>query len=276
MKKITLIITGFLLLAFMTVRLPAQTAQVSQVADLNQQSTSVVNNNLQILQSGLNGTLALFSQYFTNGYLNTNAGGTGTDSSNWTSGDIVYMSSTGTWGHKLLNNNIVVFTSSGTFTVPSGVSIVYISIIGGGGNGGEGSLAAGGGGGGSGQAFIHIPYLVTAGNSYTVTIGMGGSPGGNSVFDLFTALGGTNGDNGNTGGAGGAAIPVFGSTGGGISNSGQSRSGGTGGKGAGSPFGNGSDVGSDGISGSGAGGGGTSAGASSGTIGGSGICIIQY
>lgn len=66
--------------------------------------------------------------------------------------------------------NSQVFTSSGTFTIPSGVTKLKMTIVGGGGNGRGGSAYVNGGGGGGGAA---IKYLagITPGNTLTVTVG---------------------------------------------------------------------------------------------------------
>lgn len=108
-----------------------------------------------------------------------------------------------------------LFLSSGTFVAPTGVTIVYITMVGAGGSGGgAGSSSGGGGGGGGGEQFINRPYVVVAGNSYTITINAGGSgvsvtnnvggnSGGTTVFDTLTATGGTGGSTTATGGGGG-------------------------------------------------------------------------
>lgn len=72
------------------------------------------------------------------------------------------------------------FTSSGTFTIPSGVRTINIHAVGGGGSGhnGRGSSsyykAAGGGGGGGGSTY-QKGIAVTPGNIVTYTIGAGGT-----------------------------------------------------------------------------------------------------
>lgn len=111
-----------------------------------------------------------------------------------------------------------VFTASGTFTAPVGVTKVYISGCGAGGSGGGGANAPStgcGGGGACGQSIANYPYTVVAGNSYTVTLNAGGASvkrtaagnaGGTSVFDSLTIYGGAGGAAGTgSGGAGGAA-----------------------------------------------------------------------
>ena len=97
------------------------------------------------------------------------------------------------------------FTSSTTWTVPSGVSTVQYLIVGGGGGGGR----YGGGGGGGGV--VTSTLSVTSGTVETVTIGAGGTAGpnsgtgqggngGNSVFATITAAGGGGGGSARTGG----------------------------------------------------------------------------
>ncbi len=113
---------------------------------------------------------------------------------------------------------VVTFTSSGSWVCPANVtSVEYLVVAGGGGGGGET-----GGGGGAGGFRTGTGYAVTAGNTYTVTVGAGGSGGSgasssnqggdgtNSVFDTITSAGGggggngaVNGRNGGSGGGGG-------------------------------------------------------------------------
>lgn len=120
-----------------------------------------------------------------------------------------------------LSAQMQVFTGSGTWTKPSGVSVVTVKVVGGGGGGGGCSNAAGtiaGGGGGAG-GYSEGEVAVTGNVTVTVgALGAGGvgaavgSNGGTSSFAGSTtvaATGGTGGDNGATddaaayGGAGG-------------------------------------------------------------------------
>jgi hypothetical protein len=72
---------------------------------------------------------------------------------------------------------ITVFTSSGTFTIPTGKTVVKVTVQGGGGgSGATRNGAASGGGGGGGTAITYLTGL-TPGNTLTVTVGLGGIAG---------------------------------------------------------------------------------------------------
>lgn len=75
-----------------------------------------------------------------------------------------------------------IFTSSGTFTVPSGVTAVKVTVVGGGGGSGGvsgyGSATSGGGGGGTAIKWI---TGLTSGATETVTVGAGGTAGASSA-----------------------------------------------------------------------------------------------
>jgi hypothetical protein len=108
-----------------------------------------------------------------------------------------------------------VFTSTGTFTVPAGVSAVKVTVVGGGGGGGRGldSSSSGGGGGGAGFGFKWITGL-TAGATVSVTVGAGGAQqtnGGTSSFGAYiSATGGSAGGSSTVVSLGGAAGTVSG------------------------------------------------------------------
>jgi hypothetical protein len=94
------------------------------------------------------------------------------------------------------------FTSTGTFVVPSTCFSVEVFLVAGGGAGGGTNTDAFSGGGGGGGAVIRRQIAVTAGASYTVTIGAGGagvsgstgSVGGDTSFgSLAVAYGGGGG-----------------------------------------------------------------------------------
>jgi hypothetical protein len=142
------------------------------------------------------------------------------------------------------------FTSVGTtsWTAPSNVTTVEYLIVGGGGGAGNGFDNAGGGGGGAGMV-LSGTTSVTPGDSYTVTVGGGGTGGANervnnpgtsgdnSVFGSITALGGGNGLGSRTGGSVGSA--QIGSTT--AATGGSGSGGGFGGKGGGGALTSGSN-----------------------------------
>ena len=111
-------------------------------------------------------------------------------------------------------NPLVLFTNVGTttWTVPAGVTSVWVLVVGGGGSGGSSwtfwnettgaiYITAGGGGGGGG-VIEKTTYSVTPGTPISITVGAGGSgyggstSGGNSQFGTLIAYGG--GANGNS------------------------------------------------------------------------------
>ena len=117
-------------------------------------------------------------------------------------------------------SSMQVFTSSGNFVVPNGVTTVRAELTGGGGAGGYHISMPGGGGGAGGKA-IGIIYGLTPGQVVPVFIGAGGVPsgspgtggtGGDTTFAGMQAQGGLGGNGGtatglisNAGGAGGTA-----------------------------------------------------------------------
>ncbi|MEK8180954.1 LamG-like jellyroll fold domain-containing protein [Flavobacterium buctense] len=144
----------------------------------------------------------------------------------------------------------IIYTNSGTFTAPAGVSTIQVEAYGGGGGGGFGGTSnrdgAGGGGGGGYSRNISVPVI--AGTTYTITIGASGtgaissaSPngvsGGNTtaVFGAttITANGGIGGfgySNGGAGGIGGTGSTFNGGSGGaGLNGIGSGGGGGGGG-----------------------------------------------
>lgn len=86
-----------------------------------------------------------------------------------------------------------VFTSSGTFTIPTGVTALKITVVGGGGGGGGWSGGGNNGAGAGGGGASAVSYLtgLTSGSTLAVTIGGSGTAG--------------NGNNLVTGGTGGTS-----------------------------------------------------------------------
>lgn len=147
-------------------------------------------------------------------------------------------------------SNFQVFNSSGSFTVPAGVTKLMVEVWaaggggGGGGGGGYGNYGGTGGGGGGG-GYVKDIISVNSGDVITVTIGTGGNGGngggfcpvnctgtagnagtngGSSTFGMLTAGGGSGGNGGQggqngsfgaggSGGTGGNAPGPFGTTG---------------------------------------------------------------
>ncbi|MFZ5936575.1 hypothetical protein ACOKS3_17310 [Pseudomonas sp. HS6-2] len=116
------------------------------------------------------------------------------------------------------------FTASGSFTVPVGVTQIWVSGCAAGGGGGSSlatnssSFCTGGSGGGAGQSVRRTPLTVSPGQVIAVTIGLGGSggtPATNNAADggntqlgsagaLLNLLGGSKG----LVGSGGTAVPA--------------------------------------------------------------------
>lgn len=126
-------------------------------------------------------------------------------------GQIAFLGGNNTWtgtntfdesitGHA--STSVLVFTSSGTWTKPSGLEYIVIKGVGGGGGGGSvndhgGGEVYGGGGGASGGYFEKIIPAADLSSSETVTIGSGGgvaTAGGTTLFGSHaTATGGNGG-----------------------------------------------------------------------------------
>lgn len=122
-----------------------------------------------------------------------------------------------------------VFTTSGTFVVPAGVTSISVQLVGAGGSGG-----GNGGGGGGGGAFAAATLAVTPGASIPVVVGEGGS----GVATILGGLGILAGAGGN-----GSSVPnpdLGGGGAGGVAQGGQmNRTGGAGGGGYWTYFGGG-------------------------------------
>jgi hypothetical protein len=160
--------------------------------------------------------------------------GTAVSSSAPANGDLLrYVSGTTQW-EPGAGVDVQLFTTSGTWTKPSGCRTVQIVCIGAGGGGGSGHASSsggrGGGGGGGGGGITELTYRAVAlPGSLTVTVGTGGTGGagvsattnGNpgtaggtssvsaSGITYASAAGGNFGAGGtNSGGAGGAALTI--------------------------------------------------------------------
>lgn len=152
-----------------------------------------------------------------------------------------------------------VFTSSGTYTPPAGVTSVGVLVVGG--AGGGGCAGSRGGGGGAGQVRWEAAVAVTPGTPVTVTVGAGGAQrtttgagnsGTQSAFGAITAAGGGGGGGGNGNG------PTSGASGGGGAghNGGNAHLGAAGTAGGNGGDGHVTEVGGDRVGGGGGGAGG--------------------
>jgi hypothetical protein len=146
-----------------------------------------------------------------------------------------------------------IYTTSGSFVAPAGVTTIQIEAYGAGGGGGFGgsSNKDGAGGGGGGGYSKNTSVAVTAGTTYTITVGTLGTGSTSSATP--------NGVNG------GASTATFGATtitaNGGIGGFGYNNGGAGGSGGTGSTFNGG--AGGSGLNGNGSGGGGGAAGPTS-------------
>jgi len=133
-------------------------------------------------------------------------------------GQVLKVTGTNTLGFAAASaglQSIQTFTSSGTYTKPSGITKVKVIVTAGGGSGGANNtaddVASGGGAGGTAIEVIDVSSVSTV----TVTVGSGGAQvsgashgnaGGSSSFGSYcSATGGGGGREGNSGGVYGGA-----------------------------------------------------------------------
>lgn len=95
------------------------------------------------------------------------------------------------------NAGVATFTTSGShsWTVPSGVTSIDVQVWGAGGGGSGGDYAGGGDGGGGGGYINATNIAVSSGQSYSFSIGSGGTGGAPAVSPGNTAFSGTDGGN---------------------------------------------------------------------------------
>lgn len=187
----------------------------------------------------------------------------------------------------LLQNPILyqeyVFTATGTWVCPRGVTGVLVDIVAaGGGGGGQANNTGAGGAGGGGAGAKNVASTVVPMTGYTVTVGTGGaggvqnnagSTGGTSSFNGISKTGGSGGQPGaaTVGGGGGAAGDATAGAGGGGGNGGNNGTAGSTGTGGGTGGTAGTNSGGNGGGGGGGAGGLGAIGGTGGTgVGGSG------
>lgn len=188
----------------------------------------------------------------------------------------------------------MTFSANTNFTVPLGVTLMRVTVLGGGGGGGGSNGSYAGAGGGAG-GFASGTLSVTPGNSVAITVGAGGAggaagvsagSGGNSSFGtLLSATGGQGGQfqtaTSTPGGAGGTGSGGELTGPGGYGADGQNGTTVIGGHGGQSMLGGGgrtSTAGNTALNGQapGSGGGGTYNSAGNGGQGATGIVILEY
>jgi hypothetical protein len=146
----------------------------------------------------------------------------GTTALAWNAGDLVQnLNTAGTMASLLSLSNylgVMVFASSGTWTVPLGVIRADVEVWGGGGGAG-GAANNGGSAGGGGAGYTRGVFTVSPGATIAITVGSGGaggigavagSAGTSSSFGSFcSATGGGGGAFGNNSGtAGGGSYGI--------------------------------------------------------------------
>ena len=207
------------------------------------------------------GVLALQAAGNTGLTLNSSrAVGVGASPSYGTSGQVLVSSGSSAapaWSTLITpNKSWTSFTATGTYTVPTGVSVIRAYAVGAGGTGSDRSgTPYGGGGGGGGGLMAYGDITVVAGDTVTITISAGVATVTYGGTTLLTANKGSNGTVGasgigGVGGAGGTATKHASVTNGGAYTGGSGGNGGNGGNAsymggaggggsAGSPLGNG-------------------------------------
>ena len=176
----------------------AQSAPDQVVNAESPQGSTVENqnfNNLYQAQTSTAATVSVINGNFVGGILQTSAGGTGVNSSQWPTGAIPIIASTGKWGYFTgipFFNNIQIFTSSGTWIKPAGVSIVYVRMFGasGGSGAGNGSIGASVWAAGGSGAGAYAEGLISVSSNVTVTVGTAGSAGTTALSCATTATAG--------------------------------------------------------------------------------------
>ena len=105
-----------------------------------------------------------------------------------------------------ISQTIQIYSTSGTFTVPAGVTSIQVEAWGGGGAGGGATKNSSGGGGGAGGGYVkNTAFTVVPGTIYTINVGTGGlgttgsgGAGGASWFQSSTTIKAVGGNGGNS------------------------------------------------------------------------------
>ena len=215
------------------------TASAAELNKLDGANANVTAGNLNTLTGG--GNTALHKHTLANGATDVTASAAELNkldgaNANVTAGNLNTLTgggSTALHSHAYLAvDRYVLYNNHETFTVPAGITKIFVTACAGGGGGGRGSTQAheGGGGGGGGQAVISYPITVTPLEEIYVVIGTGGIGGvgaeatnGNVTIltGYLTLTGGSKGSNGIGGGTGGLGPGKIAGSGGGASTAGE-------------------------------------------------------
>jgi hypothetical protein len=206
------------------------TVTISGTIDSTLNPAMLYQNEAVTLASNGTATWQVVSQNTTS-HANIQSSGTNTWSGTNTFTGPVSFATTTITGFVLPLSTRETFTTSGTWTVPTGVTRAFLFMqgAGGGGGGGEDGAGHGGGGGGAGGHITWYPVDVIAGELYSIVMNVGGSAGaggiagsgsdggsgGTTTFALLTSPTYTVTAGGGGGGQGGQA-GVGGGTGGGL------------------------------------------------------------
>jgi hypothetical protein len=114
-------------------------------------------------------------------------------------------------------NGIQEFTQSGTFTVPVGITHLFVEMWGAGGGGQGGTLGGASGAGGGGGGYTRAIIAVTPGTTYNIAVGAGGSGGAGATGTVFGGTGANGGPSQVTDSSSNVLASAGGGGGGGVS-----------------------------------------------------------